>query len=241
MTIARKTKTALGGSLVLAVIAAIVTVAKVNQPADLTLVPEMAKAPVILADGRNLHVQKYEVTIAEWNLCHAAGACSLKVRTRPNMDPRTTPATGLNFVDVGEYLAWINAQSNHPFRLPSMQEWDEFAADVLPEAPGPLFTDPALSWASAYLVENLPSRGLKPTGSFPMSKAGISDLTGSVWEWTQDCYDNEDTERCAAFYVAGEHAAAIPFLVRDPARGGCAVGAPPAHLGLRLVSDKPVT
>jgi hypothetical protein len=32
--------------------------------------------------------------------------------------------------------------------------------------------------------------------------------------------------------------AVIPFLVRDPARGGCAVGAPPAHLGFRLVTDK---
>ncbi|MEC8042421.1 MAG: formylglycine-generating enzyme family protein, partial [Pseudomonadota bacterium] len=34
------------------------------------------------------------------------------------------------------------------------------------------------------------------------------------------------------------HVAAIPYLVRDPARGGCAVGSPPAHLGMRLISDE---
>ena len=31
---------------------------------DLTFAPQMAEAPVILADGSALHVQKYEVTVA---------------------------------------------------------------------------------------------------------------------------------------------------------------------------------
>jgi hypothetical protein len=44
-------------------------------------------------------------------------------------------------------------------------------------------------------------------------------------------------DRCPAFYVGGEHIAVMSYLVRDPARGGCAVGTPPAHLGMRLVSD----
>ena len=77
---------------------------------------------------------------------------------------------------------------------------------------------------------------------FSTSAEGIVDLDGSVWEWTQDCYGGEgggpiDPKKCAAFFAGGEHVAAIPFLVRDPARGGCAVGSPPAHLGLRLVSE----
>lgn len=43
------------------------------------------------------------------------------------------------------------------------------------------------------------------------------------------------SDRCPAFCVMGAHEAAMPSLIRDPARGGCAVGSPPAHLGMRRV------
>ncbi len=146
---------------------------------------------------------------------------------------------------MSQYLDWINRRARHEFRLPTMEEWEFMAKDVLPEEPDPIFTDPELSWASAYLTEGLAPRRLMQQGSFSVSAEGIVDLDGSVWEWTEDCYAGDggvpiDRDRCPAFFAAGEHIAAIPYLVRDPARGGCAVGSPPAHLGLRLVSDKGV-
>ena len=229
---------AAGTALVLAAGAMITGAAVTDRGPDLSVAPAMAEAPFVLPDGRALFVQKYEVTIAEWARCHAAGACSLEVKPRAGFDPDRVPATGLSHVDASEYLAWIREATGHPFRLPTLAEWEAMAEEVLPEAPDPIFTDPALSWASSYLIENLPSRALLPVGSFSTSAAGIADLDGSVWEWTQDCYNDRDPSRCAAYYVGGEHLAAIPYLVRDPARGGCAVGSPPAHLGLRLVSDE---
>ncbi|RKF16177.1 formylglycine-generating enzyme family protein [Roseovarius spongiae] len=209
--------------------------------------PMAAERPVVMPDGRELYVQKYEVTIGEWNACHDAGACLLALRTPRGMDAATTPATGLSYADVAEYLAWIGSGARHPFRLPTAREWAVMASDVLPEDPDPIFTDPALSWASAYLTEGLSPRRLMPQGSFSTSAEGVADLDGSVWEWTQDCHDGADGDpgarsdpsRCPAFYVGGEHLAAMSYLVRDPARGGCAVGSPPAHLGVRLVSDRP--
>lgn len=202
--------------------------------------PAMAEAPVRLPDGDALYVQRYEVTVAEWNRCHAAGGCTLQLRSRQGLDPATTPATGLSFVDVSQYLTWFNAATRHEFRLPSVAEWEHMAHLVLPDEPDPIFTDPALTWASSYLTEGLTPRVLRPQGSFSTSPEGVSDLDGSVWEWTQECFTDTSPDRCPAFYVGGEHIAAVPFLVRDPARGGCAVGSPPAHLGLRLVSDRPV-
>ena len=206
---------------------------------DLTYAPEMAASPVIMPDNRELFVQRYEVTIAEWNTCFAQGGCSMALRARPDQDPDTVPATGLNYIDVQEYVRWMNAETRHDWRLPTSEEWAYMAEPVLPEEPDPIFTDPALSWASSYLVEGLVSRALRPQGSFATSPEGIEDLNGSVWEWTNDCYSGvSDDGRCPAFYVGGEHVAAIPFLVRDPARGGCAVGSPPAHLGMRLVTER---
>ena len=91
-------------------------------------------------------------------------------------------------------------------------------------------------------MEPQTKRTLRPRGSFDTTSEGIVDLNGSVWEWTKDCYtgaaeDQITPDRCPAFFVGGEHVAAMAFLVRDPARGGYAVGTPPAHLGMRLVSE----
>lgn len=43
------------------------------------------------------------------------------------------------------------------------------------------------------------------------------------------------SDRCPAFCVMGAHEAVMSSVIRDPARGGCAVGSPPAQLGMRLV------
>jgi formylglycine-generating enzyme required for sulfatase activity len=203
----------------------------------------MAERPVILPDGAALYVQKYEVSVAEWNACHAAGDCTLALRSTSAKPAATTPATGLSFVDVGEYLAWINGATGHDFRLPNRVEWEFMAAEVLPHDPDPIFTSPDLTWASSYLTAPQTKRSLRTQGSFATTSQGIVDLNGSVWEWTGECYAgaseaNISPDRCPAFFVGGEHVAAMSFLIRDPARGGCAVGSPPAHLGMRLVSDQ---
>tara|TARA_R110002012_G_scaffold124819_1_gene276016 strand:+ start:1009 stop:1755 length:747 start_codon:yes stop_codon:yes gene_type:complete len=208
---------------------------------DLRYVPQMAERPVTLPDGHKIYVQKYEITVAEWNMCHNDGACSEGLRAFAGHDPAKVPATGLNRLDIAQYLDWVNAKSGHFFRLPTKPEWEFMARDALPKKHDPIFTNPDLRWASAYLTDGLTPRALRDQGSFSTSDEGIADLDGSVWEWTNDCYAGNtapaNNDRCPAYVVAGEHIAVIPYLVRDPARGGCAVGAPPAHLGFRLVTD----
>lgn len=207
-------------------------------------IPNMAATQT--ETGARLWVQTREVTIAEWNRCHADGACTLTLRPPVfAKGDEDWPATGLSYVDVSEYLAWINTRARHKFRLPSSEEWAYLSAPVMPAETDPIFTDPDLTWASTYLTENLVDRRLRPSQSWAATPDGIWDMNGNVWEWTQDCYSGvagevSDHTACPAFVVEGEHQAVIPYLVRDPARGGCAVGAPPPHLGMRLVSDRPV-
>ncbi|WP_238987426.1 SUMF1/EgtB/PvdO family nonheme iron enzyme [Roseovarius dicentrarchi] len=202
------------------------------------LIPDMV-GPV--GDDAPIWVQRHEVTIAEFNACHNAGGCALWLVARPDQDPATTPATGLSYPDTQQYVAWLNDATGHDFRLPRVVEWTAMAESVMPDEPDPLFTDPALSWASAYMLEAELPRALRPSGSFSTTEDGIADLDGSVWEWTDDCYAGSGApprpDRCPAFWVAGIHMAAMSYLERDPARGGCAVGTPPAHLGMRLVTD----
>ena len=235
--------------LLLGVAGVAVAGALIGAAAFQTRGPDMAFVPVmatfVTADGATIYVQEHEVTIDDWNRCADGGACALHLRAPRGETAADWPATGLNWVDVNQYLLWTNENSRHDFRLPTRAEWVAMAETVLPEAPEPIFTDPNLSWASAYLTEGLGERRLRPTGSYSVSPEGIADLDGNVWEWTQDCYAGASggattRENCPAFHVGGEHDAVIPFLVRDPARGGCAVGSPPAHLGMRLVTDDPL-
>lgn len=240
---ATRTATGFGAMALFAASLCVAVIAAFTLPRgpDMDYVPPMAEKPAIADSGGPLYVQAHEVTIAEWNRCHADGACTLALRPPRGGDPANWPATGLNWLDVTEYLGWINRMSRHGFRLPTAREWYAMAAPVLPETPDPIFTDPSLSWASDYLLENTTERRLRPSGSWSTTDEGIADLNGSVWEWTQDCYiDGSGTAKiplCPAYIVGGEHEAVIPFLVRDPARGGCAVGAPPPHLGMRLVTE----
>ncbi|MEM9634977.1 MAG: SUMF1/EgtB/PvdO family nonheme iron enzyme [Pseudomonadota bacterium] len=190
--------------------------------------------------GRVVWVARHELSVKEWNACAAAGGCRLTLKTRAGQDPAKTPATGLSWIDAMEYLNWANKAAKGALRLPTAEEWQAMAKPVLPPEAEPLFTDPELSWASAYLIEDGYSRALQPIGSHSVTSDGIADLDGPVWEWTSDCFDRDAPQhRCPAFFAGGLHVSAIPLLTRDPARGGCAVGAPPAHLGMRLVSDYP--
>lgn len=244
MRLGKPSKTQVG-FIGLALVAAVALGAALDRRSpNPAYMPDMARAPITLSSGQALYVQRFEVTIAEWSTCVAEGGCSLALRARPDQDATITPATGLSYVDVSEYVDWINRKTGHDFRLPTASEWADMAAPVLPEEPDPIFTDPSLTWASTYLTKGSVPRALKPQGSFSTSPEGVVDLDGSVWEWTQECYAGSagtvDLARCPAFFVGGEHIAAMSYLVRDPARGGCAVGSPPAHLGMRLVSDEPV-
>ncbi|OCW56467.1 nitrate reductase [Hoeflea olei] len=201
----------------------------------------MAELPVRMDDGRLLYVQKFEATVSEWNRCHQEGACDEPRRAPAGKPAARTPVTNLSHLDIEQYLGWINRRARHPFRLPTRAEWETMAKDVMPEKPDPIFTDPDLRWASAYLTAGVAPRRLELQGSFALSREGIADLDGSVWEWTGDCYAGDSgtvpEEKCPAYWVGGEHIAAVPYVERDPARGGCAVGVPPAHLGFRLVTD----
>ncbi|MGL4237596.1 formylglycine-generating enzyme family protein [Tabrizicola sp.] len=196
--------------------------------------------PVRLGADQALYVSRTEITVKEWSVCHAEGGCTLELRA-PD-DEQDYPATGISYVDAQEFIAWMNSKPGARYRLPTKAEWYALADEVLPETPDPIFTAPELRWASAYLVE-APGvdRALHPTGDFSTTSAGLRDLDGNVWEWTQDCYDGDSARtspaNCPAFIMGGLHEAVMHYLVRDPANGGCASGLPPAHLGFRLVTE----
>ncbi len=191
----------------------------------------------IAIGGHALQVSPHEVTIASWRQCFADGGCS-HLPVGPSVSDQL-PVTGVNWFDVNEYLNWANARDGGGLRLPTLDEWRVIARTLAHEKPAPLFTDPRLAWAANYGQETTQSGPPRMAGSFSTTPEGISDLDGNVWEWTSSCAKPGFGDLCPAYVTAGEHEAAVSVFVRDPASGGCATGAPPTHLGFRLVADMP--
>lgn len=187
-----------------------------------------------------LFVSRYEVSVASWRQCYEDGGCSFMPAMPAGRDG--FPITGVNWFDIGEYLAWANGHSGGGLRLPTLAEWREMDRPLVHAKPAPQFTDPRLAWAADYGEESTPTGPVRPRGSFSTTPAGIADLDGNVWEWTSSCFSSafngEMKDRCPAFVAAGAHEAVVSAFVRNPGLGGCATGTPPTHLGFRLVADR---
>ena len=178
-------------------------------------------ASIKTAIGQNLNVQKYEVSIRQWDQFYEDRRCRLRLMSKKPDVSKTIPATGINWIDVQEYLIWINANSNFEYNLPISSEWTAIALGVLSKKRKPIFTKPELRWASAYTSTPSSNRRLRARGSLKATTSGISDLNGHVWEWTWGCHSRPlkivNTSRCPTIYVGGEHLVAIPIFARKPA------------------------
>ena len=129
---------------------------------------------------------KFEVTVAEWNACGAAGACSYKPPGVAAADSR--PVTNLSWSDASQYVQWLRKQTGKPYRLPSESEW-EYAAAAGSTA--------HYSWGDQPGIGKADCRGCgghydehQPTniGSFPANAWDLHDMLGGVAEWVGDCW-----------------------------------------------------
>ena len=200
--------------------------------------PEPRLRHIELPQSRLLLVAEREVTRRDWQACADAGACEALQGDVTNSGP-DEPMTGVNHLDAEAYIAWANANSALQYRLPSAEEWRIIAAELPRKPKKKLFDDPRLAWAADYGSMETVSGVVRPSGAFGNLPNGIADLGGNVWEWTSTCtLTGADASHCPAYLTEGLHETAISVFVRDPASGGCAMGAPAANIGFRLVAEE---
>ncbi|MGB3430861.1 formylglycine-generating enzyme family protein [Achromobacter sp.] len=221
-------------------------------------------APRIARYPEGLAIMTRQVSQAEYAACVRAGGCKAPDPAQRQAVAPDLPAVGISWTDASAYAAWLSARTGQRFRLPSYAEWvyaagEAYREDALPALPDG--ADPAQRWLAEY--EQQSRRGaqgddtVRTFGAFGSNRAGLMDMAGSVWDWTDDCHarhvldalrddapangangaNAQESRNCGIRVAAGRHIAYLPDFIRDPKGGACSVGVPPANLGLRLVLE----
>ena len=104
------------------------------------------------------------------------------------------PVVHVAYEDIEAYAAWVGKD------LPTEAEWEFAARGGLERAdfawgndfsPGGVHM--ANTWQGEFPWQNLKSDGFEgsaPVGSFPPNGYGLYEMTGNVWEWTTDWFQN---------------------------------------------------
>jgi len=201
---------------------------------------------------RPFFMMRTQVSAAFYERCVAARACAPLGRGATAR--RDAPAVGVSWRDATAFARWLSRETGEAWRLPTDAEW-AFAAgarfndDAVVETVGSF----AQRWLAKYDQETALAHALpaapQPFGAFGANERGLEDLSGNVWEWTDTCFERQALDaasrpaappvvNCGVRVVEGAHRAYVSDFIRDARAGGCSVGAPPSHLGFRLVRDE---
>ena len=175
-----------------------------------------AEGPRHVVSVRSFALGKYDVTEAEFltflrQTAYEPAPCDriqdIGWRSpRPGLayspgsaDSPRQPAVCLSWSDARRYIGWLNDKmragispskaGDGPYRLPSEAEW-EYAARA--------GTTTARWWGDTLGVGNANCHGcgsewdnrlIAPAGSFGPNAFGLYDVLGNVWQWTDDCWN----------------------------------------------------
>lgn len=137
-----------------------------------------------------LRVMQFEVTFDEWDSCVHNNGCNGYLPDDEGWGRGTRPVINVSFDDVSAYVDWYNRTFHKNTRLPTETEWAFIARGN---------TLSRFWWGDQTGVghANCSDCGSEwggkktaPAGSFPPNPFGVYDITGNVWEWSGNCWEN---------------------------------------------------
>jgi formylglycine-generating enzyme required for sulfatase activity/serine/threonine protein kinase len=184
-----------------------------------------------------------EVTVASYRSCVQQGRCTAANSGGAcNWNARGREAHPINCIDWSQANAYCQSLGQ---RLPTEAEW-EFAASVGGTRRHP-WGDSApsnqLCWSGGNARSSTCAVGSFPAGNTP---AGLSDLSGNVWEWVSDWYEpyvsNDQTNPSGSnsgnyrVHRGGSWLISVPARVRARYRDGVGPSFRNGVLGVRCAS-----
>jgi formylglycine-generating enzyme required for sulfatase activity len=139
----------------------------------------------------------FEVTLAQWDACVAAGGCSTRAQDN-GWGRDTRPAIMVSWNDAVEYAAWLSQSTGQAYSLPSESQWEYVArageeSDWLGGDPAGICqygniagSESGFRWQHPDCADPAALETL-PAGSLQANAFGLHDVIGNVAEWTLDC------------------------------------------------------
>ena len=187
--------------------------AQTNVFADCADCPEM----VALPEG-DVALGRYEVTLEEFR-AYVEAVPDVREPTRRSWwrpgHPRH-PVQRVSWDQAQAYVSWLSRETGHQYRLPTEAEWARGAAG----SPRGCFFSSS-SWNR---------RGTCAVGSYAPSDAGLFDMVGNLWEWTDDCWDGD----CGRRVVRGGSHSSPSSELRPDARAWSRPELDRAGIGFRV-------
>jgi len=131
---------------------------------------------------RDFQMGKYPVTQIEWVAV---------MGTNPSGEPscgETCPVENVSWNDVQEFIRRLNQRSGKSYRLPTEAEW-EYAARSGGRNEKWAGTSSESELADYAWYYNNSSYHSHPVGQKKPNGLGLYDMTGNVWEWMSDWYE----------------------------------------------------
>ncbi|MFL0797283.1 MAG: SUMF1/EgtB/PvdO family nonheme iron enzyme [Cellvibrionaceae bacterium] len=195
---------------------------------------------------------KYEITWAQYQPCIDEGACLNNDGDGGDKGwgKGNRPMINVSWNDITQhYIPWLNRKTGKRFRLPTEAEW-EYAARA--------GSTSKYSWGNSidcskarygyYSDECGKQKSTDPVGSFAPNTFGLYDMHGNVWEWVQDCWNDNysgapsngsawESGDCAKRVLRGGSWFYFPHDLRSAFRNLGSAGNRDYSVGFRLVQD----
>lgn len=144
---------------------------------------DISEKPVRQITIKPFAMGKFPVSVAEWNACATAKACSFTASGKDD-----APVANVSWSDAKQYVAWLAQSTRKPYRLPSEAEW-EYAARGGTQTRywwGDQFQH---GMANCRNCSDIPANEQPArVGSLKPNPFGLFDMGGSVDQWVEDCW-----------------------------------------------------
>jgi formylglycine-generating enzyme required for sulfatase activity len=128
---------------------------------------------------RSFSIGKFEVTQEQWY--------ALMGTLPSNFKGRTLPVEQISWTDAQEFVQKLSQKTGKQYRLPTEAEW-EYAARAGSQT-AYYFGDNVSQLGRYALFGENSARQTQPVGGKLPNIFGLHDIHGNVWEWTQDCWN----------------------------------------------------
>ena len=185
---------------------------------------------------QSFEISKYEVTQELWEAVMGDNPSRFK-------DCARCPVERVSWDDVQRFLKKLNAQTGATYRLPTEAEW-EYAARGGRQSRRYRYAGSNNPDSVAWYGANS-GRETHPVGRKQPNELGLHDMSGNVWEWTQDCWndsyegapsDGRVWERgdCSRRVVRGGSWSGAPMFLRSAYRSRDTAGNRDFYSGFRV-------